>query len=263
MSSCVQDELVECGKCGRKTTVSVLDWKNGAPFLRSYIKGLLCQACDAETDANEERERLKERLHELIRHGKGILYLPRDFERYGFRESLEHMGTNEKVWEANAMWARIVGRNFTAGKRKENIWLAGPTGVGKTHLARCMMREVMLHGGTAAEVSCRRLAMASARFSDIATQAVERWKSTKLLVLDDLDKLPGGDFAFEALWDLLDARCVDYKFTIITANMGPNSLADHWSKRLSNYAVAGAALDRLKPYALWTMTGTSLRGVLG
>ncbi len=256
-------DMVKCAKCDRKTAVSVYDYESGVPFLRSYIRGLVCQACDAEADALEERERLEKRLAMLIRHGKGIGDLPANFERYGFPESKEHMAPNEKVWEANAMWARIVGRNFTTLKRKENIWLAGPTGVGKTHLARCMMREVMLHGGTAAEVSCRRLAMASARFSDIATQAVERWKSTKLLVLDDLDKLPGGDFAFEALWDLLDARCVDYKFTIITANMGPNSLADHWSKRLSNYAVAGAALDRLKPYALWTMTGTSLRGVLG
>ncbi len=169
-----------------------------------------------------------------------------------FDGSLDPPKHNSAAWEAALMWKRDV-----------NVYLHGPCGVGKSHLARCMLYEAMGDGLRIGEVSGHSVASASAYKPEVDALA---WPD--VLLIDDIDKGAWGPQGIVILREALDRREQARRRTILTANADKRELMQYLTRRAGeNKSLVPAALDRLntpagRPLTL-CLTGRSLRGTFG
>jgi len=160
--------------------------------------------------------------------------------------------------EANAVvWAKARAWDF-----RHNVYLYGPVGTGKTHMAKCLLTKAQDAGLTRWNVSARRMVKTAALF-----QEGSAWMETcraDVLLLDDVDKPRWTEDGLAALWELLDVRVAAKRKTIVTANMAPDKLRAYLRQRApDNHSLVDAALDRMKPVIVLALTGASLRRMEG
>src|SRR4051812_46279498 len=102
------------------------------------------------------------------------------------------------------------------------VYIHGPTGVGKSHLAASLVREVCRDGGavvTSLTASEFDLAIAH---EDRAAEILEQAKLSDLWILEDVHHLPAA--AFESLVQILDRRASRRLATVVTGIVGPRYL---------------------------------------
>lgn len=160
---------------------------------------------------------------------------------------------NPEAWAAARRW-----------REQRNLYVFGPTGVGKSFLARCCLHRAFQHGREVAEVSARRFTKVSDTFAE-GRGLFNAWKEATVLLLDDIDKAMWNPDRVGALWELLDARASARRRTLVTGNVSPPELAQilHASNTgagLRNEATVDATLERLRPCETLRLDGESLRG---
>ncbi|HPI90574.1 MAG TPA: IS21-like element helper ATPase IstB [Spirochaetota bacterium] len=142
-------------------------------------------------------------------------------------------------------------------ERAENIFLVGPSGVGKTHLASALGHEACRRG---IDVLFRRTYallkwLGSGRADDTFERKLKSLAEVPLLILDDfglneLDSVRQND-----LYELICAR-YESSATIITSNRD----FSEWQAIFDNPLIGSAALDRLVHRAIKvTIEGKSYR----
>lgn len=142
-------------------------------------------------------------------------------------------------------------------EKKENIFLLGPVGVGKTHIAQalghiaCRMGfDVIftkaanmfryLHGGRADQTWERR---------------IKQYISVNLLIIDDFGLKPLTQFQSDDFYEIINERYMK-KSTIFTGNR----TIEDWHNLFSDPIIANSAMDRIAHNAHQiTMTGESYR----
>jgi len=150
-------------------------------------------------------------------------------------------------------------RDWTGG---ENIMLYGAVGAGKSYAARCVLVKAALDfGWTVSETSGFRLISESkSRHWDKGAHHVDAWRTTRLLLIDDLDKAEYKTHELYYLRDILDRRAGNNRRTIVTANMDMQGLHEHLCRLPGvNRVAVDACLDRLAPLRETNMAGDSLR----
>jgi len=122
---------------------------------------------------------------------------------------------------------------------RDGLYVTGPAGVGKTHLATAWMADMMpdtvfLQAGTSAprypesvwvsvpEVLCELRATFGGKGSEAGV--LRRYTGAALLVLDDLGSQKVSDWTVESLYLLLSKRINDCRPTIVTSNLRLNEL---------------------------------------
>ena len=125
------------------------------------------------------------------------------------------------------------------------LYVAGPTGVGKSQLAVSTLRELLEAGYQGRIVFDRARALITTiqdRYGTGTVEQVEAQRRTAgVWCLDDIGtEKPTAD-AFRILEDMLDAR--EGHPTILTSNLTPVELAEHWSA----IDVQGRLRSRLGP----------------
>lgn len=117
-------------------------------------------------------------------------------------------------------------------ERPHSLYLDGPTGVGKSHLAAAAVRELSLARRRCAFVylphllELMRRAAAIGAPTEVVT-VLERIETADLLVLDDLGaERPGNDFVRERLESLVHARTYGALATLVTTNRDLGRLED-------------------------------------
>lgn len=207
-SSSENTRITRCVRCGIQVS---------APVLTDSAAGLnnvpvTCNACAERLDTEWKEKELMEKIGIQRSRYIELGVLQPETLRCTFDSS------NPAAEEENVgVWRRLRVPEVLA----TNHFLFGPTGVGKTYAARCVLNATMARGKTAAEMSARRfLLLASQYGKEAQLRALHR---ADVLLLDDIDKADfGRRDTLQALWELFDQR--QSQCTIITANVAPKDL---------------------------------------
>lgn len=127
-------------------------------------------------------------------------------------------------------------------RKRENICLIGPSGVGKSHIAQALGHRACVVGHSVLHVSAHKmlLQLRAARADDTHERKMLRFTNPDLLIIDDLGLRPlTGDEPLD-LYDLIRAR-YERGSTIITSN---RALIE-WTPLFKDDLLATAAMDRL------------------
>jgi DNA replication protein DnaC len=140
---------------------------------------------------------------------------------------------------ATATWA--------AGDGAPWVFLTGSVGTGKTHLLAAATNALMSRGEAALYVLSPDVldyiragfgSLVTSRFSsDDATARLDLLRDVDWLIIDELGKERGTDFAHEQLFSLLDYRYRRHARTLIASNQQPSDQPDYLASRLGDRAV--------------------------
>ena len=94
--------------------------------------------------------------------------------------------------------------------RNRGAYLWGPCGTGKTFGAECILAQV----DSVSVVTAPEFVRIMRLFSP--GESLKKWKFTKILLLDDIDKANWKPADVRSLWEVLNARMKAYKLTSYT-----------------------------------------------
>jgi DNA replication protein DnaC len=148
-------------------------------------------------------------------------------------------------------------------RRKRNVLICGPTGVGKTHLAQALAHEACRKGYSALFINTYRMLqyINGGRADGTLEKRFQTYLRPDLLVLDDFGLKALHPPGPEDLYDVINAR-YERGSIILTSNRAP----EEWPDLFGDPLLASAGLDRLNHNAAAiVITGTSFRAqrVLG
>lgn len=121
------------------------------------------------------------------------------------------------------------------GKGSGSLLIAGPTGVGKTHLAAAATQEVLLKGYKGLYLPVPELlSKIRAEYNDPLNppRVLDEAKRTGLLVLDDLGAERITDWSREVFFSLINYRYDSKLPVIITTNLGYSALSERVGQRI-------------------------------
>lgn len=136
--------------------------------------------------------------------------------------SLTWGGATWKADEQREMLRRALERAAAYANGAPGwLYLVGPCGAGKSHLAAAIVNELVYGGATAAYASVPELlAFIRSGFKDnTADERLNLLKGVDVLVLDDLGTEQGTEWALEQLFVLINHRYLEDRTTIITSNL--------------------------------------------
>lgn len=125
-----------------------------------------------------------------------------------------------------------------------NLLLIGKTGVGKTHLCRCIACELLAKGIPVLYVSASELFSLLTYYGqdpelNERRSALEKAVySVDLLILDDLGAEKQSDARYSILLDLLNRRNETDKRTVISSNLTPRKLQSDYDERIFSRLVS-------------------------
>lgn len=171
-------------------------------------------------------EALKQRLHRAKLGSRSVVEdidfrAPRGLDRQMIRALTESSG-----------WAG----------RHENVFVIGPTGVGKSFLACALAQKACRDGYSAlylrATVLFRELALARADGS--LRNLLPRWNKIDVLVIDDWAMAPLTENERRDFWEICEDR-YQARSLVLTSQMPVNK----WHEQIGDPTVADGILDRL------------------
>jgi DNA replication protein DnaC len=142
-------------------------------------------------------------------------------------------------------------------RRKRNVLICGPTGVGKTHLAQALTHEACRRGFTALFVNTYRMLqhINGGRADGTLERRLHTYLRPDLLILDDFGLKPVHPPGPEDLYDVINER-YEQGSVMLTSNRAP----DEWPDLFGDPLLASAGLDRLTHGAqVVVITGSSFR----
>ena len=151
---------------------------------------------------------------------------------------------------------------------RNGLFITGPKGTGKTHLAAAIANQLMQQGTA---VIC----MTMIDLLDRIKQTYEKqkqwgisegavlntYKEVPLLIIDDMGKEPATEWAVSKIYAIINARYEEYLPTIITTNYSDSELVKRLTpKESGDSTTADATIDRLREMcAAIVTTGDSWR----
>lgn len=155
-------------------------------------------------------------------------------ERYRTKtlDNFNAIGGHQSLGRGLATARRYV-EEYPIGTEGRGVLMVGTVGVGKTHLAVGIMRELVLQKGARGRFCDFRdlLSQVKRTFSDKSRSEAEILDpifAADVLVLDELGAVQATDWTFDAVERIINGRYNDNRCTIITTNLpnlGPGAAA--------------------------------------
>ena len=121
-----------------------------------------------------------------------------------------------------------------------NLYFYGTPGTGKTFMASCIANRLLQEGYTVVYHSAYKLFqfMEDFKFNRIDrennNEMFEKIYNCDLLIIDDLGTEFGTSYTCSVLFDILNTRILNGKSTIISSNLGINSIEKKYTDRVSS-----------------------------
>jgi len=140
-------------------------------------------------------------------------------------ESLVAGGANQLALKAAAEVIAFPGERYNP------LYIYGPRGCGKTHLAHAIGNALRARGGGVSTVACvTASAMTEEVIIALQEDGLERWRmryrAADALVIDDVHELAGKERTQDELFHLFNAMLRDGKQVVLTADAPPGELFD-------------------------------------
>ena len=151
---------------------------------------------------------------------------------------------------------------------RNGLFITGPKGTGKTHLAAAIANQLMREGQG---VICMTMIDLLDRIKETYAQrrqweasegdVLNTYKEVPLLIIDDMGKEPPTEWAVSKIYAIINARYEAYLPTIVTTNYSDSELVRRLTpKDTGDSTTADATIDRLREMcAAIVTTGDSWR----
>lgn len=172
-----------------------------------YIDGNMCKC-------------LKREISKILLEGSG-------FEKLEKFENSSKSSSNEVLYSKMKEWCNKKSD-------KTLIYIAGPTGVGKTHLIKCMANELIENGKVIKLVSAFNMNQNFKEFrKSMHEEILNQYLSPEVLFVDDLGTEPKyKDITIEFLYLIINERKMKKLPTIITSNLSLADIRDIYDERI-------------------------------
>ena len=123
------------------------------------------------------------------------------------------------------------------GSHSNNLLLHGKAGLGKTFLCNCIAKEALDLGFNVIYLTAFQLfrLIREYRFnydSDLSSEDIDAIYKCDLLIIDDLGTEGSNSFTTSELFSLINDRLLSEKPVVISTNLTPNELVNHYSDRI-------------------------------
>ena len=142
-------------------------------------------------------------------------------------------------------------------RRKRNVLICGPSGVGKSHVAQSLAHEACRQGFDVLFVTAHKMLqhLHGGRADGTWEKRLAVYLRPDLLILDDFGLKPLSEMAPADLYDVINER-YEVGSIVVTSNRAPSE----WPELFGNPLLASAGIDRLAHHAeLIVITGRSFR----
>ena len=265
-------EPVPCEYCGKPRHTKGRKIGDDIHWYTSGPEPCDCPAAlaqlEREKTARAEMEKIQKRMHMArLRSESGM---SARFHRRTFA-TFQPTEENQKALRVCKSYAdtfrdKLPENNPEPGRN--GLFITGPMGTGKTHLAAAIANQLIEEG---TPVVCMtmidlldRIKQAfekSHSFGESESHVLRTYKEVPLLIIDDMGKESATDWAVKNIYKIINARYEAYMPTIITTNYGDSDLVRKLTpKDTGDSITAAATIDRLREMCAGVITtGNSWR----
>ncbi len=175
---------------------------------------------------------LTKEINKILKKDSGFDFLESftdvDFEIFKNKEYMQ------KLYEKMKKWCH-------SDYKKTLIYIAGDTGVGKTHLIKCMANELInlnhiVRFTTSFSMHQDFMKSYSTKDLDEKNNLLNKYLNVEILFIDDLGTEIGKyrDITLNYLYQVLNERKINRLPTVITSNLTLDDLRDYYDERISS-----------------------------
>lgn len=181
-----------------------------------------CKKCEDEGFVNGQIcECLKREMSHILLEASGFDNL------VSFQEATKTAGELLPIFQKMQQWCN-------AKSTKNLIYIAGPTGVGKTYLLKSMANEFIEHGKVVKIITAFKMNQDFKDFSKTHNEDnLNKYLTPEILFVDDLGTEPlYKNVTIEFLYLVVNERKMKNLPTIITSNLMLNDIFDRYDERI-------------------------------
>lgn len=222
---------------------------------------------EAERKAEEDRK-LKGRIRRIIgESGMGERFLHRTFGTFQITD--ENRAAADMAKRYADSFDKLLPKKDCPEPGRNGLFIAGPKGTGKTHLAAAIANQLIQRG---TPVICMTMIDLLERIKRTFTNGdvdessvLTIYKTVPLLIIDDMGKEPPTEWAISTIYNIVNGRYEAYLPTIVTTNYDDKVLVSRMTPQSSRDSItAEATIDRLMEMCkILILRGSSRRSIPG